>query len=265
VGRIAAGRLRWWDIEVAQKRPLWLEVRVEGRGGHASALNPASAAHELVRALARLVDLPQVYRVSPPARAYLAAIAPLHESPHYRRVFGDIDAFMRPSGPTEVMLPAYLRLFVDSVQVTVLEASESINVVSPEARALVDARLLPDTDADAFLARLRETLGKEVEVEVRLTAPPATASPTDHPAWRALAAGFGPTTPAVPALSAGFTDSRHLRERGIPAYGVTPFALEGTEMARIHAANERLSLAELDRGVERMRRIVAEFVIRPSP
>ena len=61
--RKIAGRLLWWGIEVAQKRPLWLEVEATGRAGHASALQPWSAAHDLVRGLARLLALPPVWRV----------------------------------------------------------------------------------------------------------------------------------------------------------------------------------------------------------
>ena len=36
----AGGKLLWWGIEVAQKRPLWLEVSTSGRGGHGAGLNP---------------------------------------------------------------------------------------------------------------------------------------------------------------------------------------------------------------------------------
>ena len=32
--RVVAGDVRWWGVEVAQKRPLWLEVSTSGRGGH---------------------------------------------------------------------------------------------------------------------------------------------------------------------------------------------------------------------------------------
>ena len=43
--RAVNGQLLWWGVETAQKRPLWLRVTADGRGGHASGLNPHSAAH----------------------------------------------------------------------------------------------------------------------------------------------------------------------------------------------------------------------------
>jgi len=61
----------------------------------------------------------------------------------------------------------------------------------------------------------------------------------------------------VPAFISGFTDSRYFRARGIPAYGLMPFALDGDDLRTIHGPDERIPIAELDRGVERMRRIVA--------
>ncbi len=35
------GRILWWGIEVAQKRPLWLRVTTFGRGGHGSSIRRA--------------------------------------------------------------------------------------------------------------------------------------------------------------------------------------------------------------------------------
>ena len=66
--------------------------------------------------------------------------------------------------------------------------------------------------------------------------------------------------PVVPTFIAGFTDSRFFRQRGIPAYGVSPFLLGPEDSKGIHGPDERISLRELDRGVERMRRVLALYV-----
>ena len=58
------------------------------------------------------------------------------------------------------------------------------------------------------------------------------------------------------AFIAGITDSRFFRERGIPAYGVSPFKIAGEDSLGIHGPDERIPLAELDRGVERTRRLL---------
>lgn len=258
-GGPSGGRtVQWWGVEVAQKRPLWLEVRATGRGGHASGINPHSAAHQLVTALAGMIEMPRRWRVTQPVRDYLAALAPLHEGT-MRRQFLDPDAWVGADGPRGPMLPGQPNLFLDTVQVTRVDVGERINVVAPDAVAHVDVRLLPETDADAFLARIRRAAGDEVTVEVLLAAPPSPPSPVDHPAYRAVAGVLGREAPVVPAFIAGFTDARWFRERGIAAYGVSPFALTGELLGGIHGRDERIPVAELERGIERMRAIVAAW------
>lgn len=255
--RAGASGLLWWEVEVAQKRPLWLRVRTRGWGGHGSAYNPESALHQLIAALDRLLALPPRYRVTQAVRDYGAAIAPLHRNQYHRELFAHLDDQITPEGPKGLLLPGLHKLFLDTVQVTVIEGGESINVVAEEASALLDVRLLPDTDAEAFLQRVREALGEQVEVEVLLEEPPAPPSPTDHPVYRAVAEVLEEWAPVVPSMLAGFSDSRFFRARGIPAYGVSPFALTGAEAGGVHGTDEGIDLLELERGAERMARIVA--------
>jgi len=264
VNRLSREKLLWWGVEVAQKRPLWLEVRTHGRGGHASGINPNSASHRLIAALARLLEMPRRWRVTDPVRRYLAALAPLHEGA-VRGRFLDPDAWVGPDGPRGPMLPGQPNLFLDTIQVTELEASDRINVVADQATARIDVRLLPDTDADELLARIRRALGSDAEVEVLLAADPAPPSPTDHPAYRAAAEVLGDEAPVVPAFVSGFTDSRWFRERGIAAYGVDPFALSGGLLSGIHGLDERMPVAELRAGIERMTEIVARYAGRTTP
>lgn len=257
--RTTAQGILWWEVEVAQKRPLWLLVKSSGRAGHASAFSPDSAAHQLIAGLARLLEVVHPYRLSPSVRQYFRAIGPLHKNENLRRSFAEIEHNLSPQGPQGFFFPGLHRLLLDTVQVTVLNASSSINVIAAEASARVDARLLPDTDADRFLADLKQALGSDLEVEVLLTTPPSAPSPVDTPVWEAIASGLGPK-PVVPAVSSGFTDSRHFRQRGIPAYGVTPFALDAEDATGIHAADERLPLAELEQGMARLLKILETYL-----
>lgn len=255
------GRLLWWGIEVAQKRPLWLEVAAEGRGGHGAGFNPHSATHELIRALDRLLARPLRWRVSPAARNYLQALAPLH-GPFWQPLLTRPESQIGPQGPAGgAMLPGMENLFLDTVQVNVLRGAAQINVVPPRATARVDVRLLPDTDGEAMLAELRQALGEEVEVRVLLTSPPTPPSPTNTALHGALTRVLRREAPVVPFFSPGFTDSRLFRQRGIPAYGFSPFAIEPQDLLGIHGPDEHIPLAELDRGVDRMRRVVRDWAL----
>ena len=259
--RTVNGRTVWWGVEVAQKRPLWLRLSTRGRGGHGSGFNPQSAAHRLIAALDRLVSLPLQYRVTPAVRQYLGAIAPLHNK-RIRRLFEDLDASVTESGLSELFAPGMAGLFLDTVQVTVLAGSARINSVTEVATAEVDIRLLPDTDGDAFLRRVQEALGSDVEVEVLLRFPPTPTTAAEGGMYGVLhsileAEGQGPV---VPTFISGFTDSRFFRHRGIAAYGVSPFTLEPQDLMGIHGKNEKILLREFNNGTERMKRIIGVYI-----
>ncbi len=59
-----------------------------------------------------------------------------------------------------------------------------------------------------------------------------------------------PDTIAVPWMTTGGTDSRFLREKGVPAYGFVPIVLDERERERVHGVDERLSVDNLNLGVK---------------
>lgn len=268
VNKAVAGRALYWGIEVDQKRPLWLEVRAAGRGGHASAASPESATHRLISGLSRLVAAPRAWRVTPAAEAFLAGLSGF--DPQARKALAELrswkgrapqeadEAASAEGGRRTFPLAGFESLLTDTLQVTTLAGSRQINVVAGEARAGVDVRLLPDSDEKRFVGEVERRLGPGFEVEVLLSAPAAAPSPTTGALYRTLASELAREggAPVVPAFIPAFTDSRVFRARGIAAYGVSPFALDGLTLRTVHAPDERIPLAVFDRGVATMNRIV---------
>jgi acetylornithine deacetylase/succinyl-diaminopimelate desuccinylase-like protein len=263
--RVISERLLWWGIEVAQKRPLWVRATAHGRGGHGSAYNPGSATHRLLVGLAEFVLEEPESRVTVETRQYFAAIAPFH-SQGFRDVFGAEDlqtvqdrfrVALAGGSSRPVLMPGMMAFFQDTIQITSVQgSSETVNVVSEEASALIDIRLLPDTKTDDVLDRLRETLGRGVSVDVLLRSPITPSSSTETPIFEALRRTLGSEAPVIPALITGTTDSRYFRERGIPAYGFSPFVLSGEEARGIHGPNESIPLAKFTQGLATMIRVV---------
>lgn len=263
VNRVIGEQVIWWGIEVSQKRPLWLRLTARGRGAHGSTPLLETATHTLVRGLARIVEpLPRL-RVAPDARRFLDAIAAV-EGESTGRLVRRLDAIIAEPG-SPALPPSWLGVLYDSLQITRLEASDSVNVIAPVARAWLDIRLLPDTDQGAYLADLRQRLGQDIEVEILLDAPPAAASATDTALYRTLEAVLGVRGAALPAMVAGVTDSRYFRQRGIAAYGWNPFVLEGGAMRGVHAGDEALDADDFLRGVELVARVVRTFLAAGQP
>lgn len=247
--RVMWGHQLWWGIETAQKRPLWLRATAKGRGGHGSMLNPASAPHQLTRALARLVERPYSFRVTPPVRRYLEAVAP-YQSAFFQRMVAELDEIVLDESPGRRLFPGVANYLLDTIQVNVVEIGERINVVPKEASALIDVRLLSDVDEQVMLDEIGEILGERIAVEVLLSASRSEASPVDNDVYRCLERNLSTSVPVVPAFIPGVTDSRYYRARGIPAYGFSPFALEAEETGGIHAADERIARSSFLKGLE---------------
>lgn len=260
--RVVHDRLQWWGLEVAQKRPLWLRITAYGRGGHGSTLMFDSATHRLVRGLAALTERPPSLRLDAVVEQYMKAVIP-HENPSMADLLGRARAIVAAGDATSVLPPSWLTMLIDTIQVTRIETTDSINVIPSETRAYVDARLLPETDADALLAEIRGLLGAAMQVETLLEAPPSEPSPTDHPLYRTLDDVLSIRGPVVPAVIAGVTDSRYFRQHGIATYGFSPFALDPQVMRGVHAKDENIPVDEFLRGVEVMVRVAEAFVRAP--
>lgn len=234
------GRLHWWGVETVQKRPLWLEAT-------------ADSAETLIAGLRRLIDLPPSWRVSPDVQLVFTHLAPLYNQ-HWQPIFLDLERHMTSSGPTTQLLPGMATFFLDSLQVNTLELS-----TDGRARARIDVRLLPDSDADAWLRRIEMLLGPQISLELLLAAPVTPASRWGGPIVEILKRELSGQAPVVPQMAAGITDSRYFRQRGVPAYGFSPFILDAELMRTVHARDERIPAAELDRGVARMTAIVTAW------
>jgi acetylornithine deacetylase/succinyl-diaminopimelate desuccinylase-like protein len=268
--RAAGEKLFWWGIEVAQKRPLWLRVSTRGRGGHGSTYNPFSAAHQLVVSLSEIFRQNRELRMTTAAETYFRAIAPFHGE-HFRDVFGSTDSaevtrrfqqMIDEERTGKVLLPGMSAFFEDTIQITSLATpSDTVNVVPAEASSLIDIRLLPDTPVETAMTKLRDAIGKNPRVEVLLSSPPTESSPTDSATYRALEKVLGREAPLVPSFITGTTDSRYFRERGVPAYGFSPFVLSGDEVRGIHGADESIPIDNFRAGLEVMRQVVRACVI----
>ncbi len=264
--RVLGDRLAFWGLEITQKRPLWLRVSVAGAGGHASGFHPDSPLHRLLAALARLTERPPRLRVSAAARNYLSGLARLeHASPEH--VYFHLDQIVKTGGAQAALPVGVMSYLLDSLQVTTIEAGESINAVASRATATLDIRLLPDTDAAAYLSELRRVLGDGFNVEVLLSAGPTPASPTRGEVFDALRRTLEVRAPLLPTFMVGTTDSRYFRQRGIPAYGFSPFALPSGRRYGIHGIDEHLPRTVFLRGVETLWRVVQACTgpARPAP
>jgi acetylornithine deacetylase/succinyl-diaminopimelate desuccinylase-like protein len=141
----------------------------------------------------------------------------------------------------------------------VLTAGYKHNVIPDRAEALVDLRPFAGQE-DEVLARIRELIGPEVEIEI-VHHDIGLELPFEGPLVEKMVAALDkhdPGAPVLPYLMSGGTDNKALAKLGIKGYGFAPLQLTSdlNFPAMFHGVDERVPLEALVFG----RRVLADFL-----
>jgi len=240
-------------VAVAEKKALWLRLVAEGEPGHGGMPHANNSNDTLVRALARVLDYETPLRLHEVTRAMfanLAQVRPFPQSLLLRHLDNPLAfALARKALVSEPAIGAILR---NTLSLTVLRAGSKENVIPERAEAVLDARLLPGEDPDAFIEELEAVIADErVRVEVIQYPESTTVSAYDSALFRAIAevtARLSPGSVTVPMLTPGATDSCFFRQKGINTYGLFPAIITPDDLAGFHGIDERISLDNLRLG-----------------
>jgi acetylornithine deacetylase/succinyl-diaminopimelate desuccinylase-like protein len=239
---------------VAEKAIAPLVLRVRGRGGHAA--RPAIADNPLFKAarlLERLERLRFEVALQPETTALLSLIGidpsvPERAPAEAERVAPELARLLRP-------------LLAATAAPTIVTGSTKRNVIPGACEITVDCRLLPGQRPADVEPAIRAALGAgDYELEWGPIVG-GSRSPASSPLWGTIEAYVAATDPdarVVPLIGSGFTDSHWLRTAfGTVAYGFYPRRIDSELAARlVHAANERVPVDDLERGVDFFRQAI---------
>lgn len=249
------GRVLYYGVGVAEKRPFGLWLTVTGTPSHGSRPTRQNPVPRLVAALDRVARYETPLRAIPAVREYFAGLASRYTGQQHRWL-ENVDAALEDPAArawltSDVYWNAVLR---NTISLTVVNGSNKTNVIPPEATAYLDIRLLPDQDPAAFLAEIRRVVA---DTAVHITAPtelkPPLDNPTDTDLFRAIRRAVRERDPAAVVTTPVFTaatDRPAYRALGIVAYGFDPFRVESSDMQKgMHGNDERISVANVGFGV----------------
>lgn len=233
----------WCILGVGEKGRFEIAATFHGRGAHAA--RPWQGDNAFYKAAAALDRL----------RGYEA------ERDTRGPVFGALSRLTGPVTPSNVdeviarLTPGSPRLADHLRQVSRMLATPTLiaggvksNSVPDACRLTCDVRALPHQGPPYVEAEVRRLLG-EADVRVEQTAV-ANTSPATEPVLAAFAdalrRALDRPVELVPSLSGGFTDSRFVRELGVPAYGFSP-GHPDSDPGRHHAhgPNEAVAIRDL--------------------
>jgi acetylornithine deacetylase/succinyl-diaminopimelate desuccinylase-like protein len=233
----------WCVLGVGEKGRFEVAATFHGRGAHAA--RPWQGDNALFKAAAALDRL----------RAYEP------ERDTSGPIFGAVSRLTGPVAPSNVdevigrLNPSSPRLADHLRQVsrmlvtpTLISGGVKSNSVPDACRLTCDVRALPHQDLSYVESAVRRLVG-EADVRVDQTAV-ANTSPATEALVGALSdslrRALGRPVEVVASLSGGFTDSRFVRELGVPAYGFSP-SHPDSDPGRHHAhgPNEAVAIRDL--------------------
>lgn len=254
----ADGKPRLFGIQTAEKIYDDVVIRVKGQSGHSSVPRPGNAIAKMARVIEKLDAWKPALRVTKPALGSFRGFEQSEKDLVVRRAMKDLESADAAEKQRAAELladadPKYNALLRSTFAFTLLKGGVKENQLPPSAEVNLNIRLLPDESLDEFLVGLRHAIRDEaVEVEVAFAGEASPPSPTEHPLYKAIEAAakkYYPEAAIVPAMSTGATDSRFLRVKGVPCYGLGPFALSEAQEQSIHANDERLPVSSFGPGL----------------
>jgi carboxypeptidase PM20D1 len=240
-------------IGVAEKGTTSVELRVEGRGGHASTPARNGPTVRLARAVLRIDRSPMPARVPATTVDLMRRLAPELPLP-LRPVLRRVDR-MRPllaraltsAGPETAAMAR------TTFAVTTLDGSPALNVIASSASAGVNVRVMPGDTIDDVLAHLRRVVDDpEVRVTVVERGEASPVSPVDE-VFDHLAGLVGehfPDALVTPYVQAGATDSRHFTRISEHVYRFAPFRMDAAQRRAVHSYDEHLGVDAFLAGID---------------
>ncbi len=246
-------------IGLAEKGTTSVELRVEGRGGHASTPARNGPTVRLARAVVAIDRSPMAARLPETTVDLLRALAP-HAVLPLRPVLGRADR-IRPL-LTRALTAAGAEsaaMARTTFAITTLDGSPALNVIPSSATAGVNIRVMPGDTVDDAIAHLRRVIdddGVEITLVERGEASTVSAVGEAFDLVTSTVAEVFPDAVPAPYVMTGATDSRHFTRICDHVYRFAPFRMTAAQRAAIHSYDEHLGVEAFLTGIDWYQRLV---------
>jgi acetylornithine deacetylase/succinyl-diaminopimelate desuccinylase-like protein len=253
------GKVKFASVQTVERIPRAIEFTARGISGHGSVPLQSNAVVHLASAVAKFANWRAPLRLNDTTRTYferLAGISSPEDAARYRSVVsGDSQRVAAADQYFVEHEPRHAAMVRSTVSPNVIQGGYRLNVIPSEAKASLDARLLPDEDPAQFLEVIRGVVD-DPAVQVAYAqrdVRPAGSARLNSEAFKMIefATSKHYQTVTLPTMSTGATDMAYLRAKGMQCYGMGP-ALDfedGPKGFGAHSDQERILESELHRFV----------------
>ena len=267
----ADGRVRYVSISTADKSSVPITITAKGTSTHSSMPRPDNAIFALSRALAKVSAYETDITLIPSTRRFFSTLAKTSGpamSGHFTDLVGADPERARRAAKEIGRDPLLNALMRTTLAPVLMNAGFRGNVIPGSAEATINARLIPGTRPADIVGAIQRVID-DPAIEVRLANPNAGANPAppsseDTDLFRALerAARQQYSAEVTPYLFQAGTDAGAWRSRGVPVYGIYPYAIDAEDLTRMHGNDERVSIESLRQGTEMIYRTLVEVAGR---
>jgi acetylornithine deacetylase/succinyl-diaminopimelate desuccinylase-like protein len=247
-------------VQLAEKIYQSYRLEVTDPGGHSASGRRDSAIYRLADGLARLSTFDFPVRLNPVTRGYFERVAATEQG-EVAQAIAALLAGRTDEASIKALTerPPYNSQIRTTCVTTLLEAGHAENALPQRARATVNCRILPDEDVAQVEATLVRVIGDPkisvTPIGKAVLSPPSPLDPVVMGAIEKISGEMWPGIPVIPTMSGGYTDSRWLRNAGIPSYGTSGlFADPGK--SGVHGLNEQGGVTQIYDSKEFLYRLV---------
>ncbi|MCX6003107.1 MAG: M20/M25/M40 family metallo-hydrolase [Chloroflexi bacterium] len=244
---LAMGSKTYHSLSVGEKGPAWMKLISKGISSHGSV--PVMENNAVVKMASVINGLAN----------YKPRVGLTSETQSLVQTFARLDGLSDKVSADNVddvlrrlsdrVLVSYLSAVTRmTISPDVIHGGVKTNIVPDNCEAQIDIRILPGQNWEYVINELKEILGG-VEVETMQYHAPSF-SRSDNEYYRLIESTlkeFVGDVPILPSICTGATDSRYLREMGVPSYGIGVMTLnmDPAMSGSVHGKNEKIDIASL--------------------
>jgi acetylornithine deacetylase/succinyl-diaminopimelate desuccinylase-like protein len=284
-------KVRYVSISTADKSSVTLSVTALGSPTHSSMPQKDNAIFRLARAMARLSAYDTKPKLNASTKQFFLTLADTSEEPmksHFRNLVMSSDPAKIKAADKAIsdddLLHAIMR---NTIAPVFLQAGYRGNVIPGTADATINFRTIPGTTAAELIEELNNVIddpqvvvkeapmrmaGSEkmsaADMEKRMAAfrqrGQVKESPTDSELYLSLMKNAKSTYKealVTPYLFQAGTDAFAWRSRGIPVYGIYPYAISREDLKRMHGNDERVPVDSLVAGLRMITNTLLDVVV----
>lgn len=236
-------------VACGQKKGIWLQIKAQGKTGHASQPSQDNPNDILIKALYKIITHPECPTGDKILWNTIIQVSRLRGWIYYLVTKLYKIKFIRIGiGKYLHKIKFFNAIIKNTETISVIKSGIKVNVIPEEAEALVDCRVLPKDDYHDVVRRL-EKLVDDKRVKFNVIKEMEQSDISDHQTTlfksiQKSICSYYKDAKVLPYITPVGTDAKYFREKGVNSYGIYPIVISQMEFESFHGNNEKVSIEE---------------------